>query len=163
MRRSFLLIAVVLPLAGTACAHRSAPAQATQAAQTAAAPADSELARARRLWAEKGPKSYRYLYRASCFCYIRDELEIVVENGRMTSARRTKDGDWVAETFWVAFPTVEELFDAIEKARREGTPVEARYDPELGYPTDVTIGTMANDAGVRHILRALEPLGQRTI
>ena len=158
MRRSLLLIALVLPLAGTACAHRPAPAQ-TSTVSTA----DGELARARRLWAEKGPKSYRYLYQANCFCYIRDELEIVVEDGRMTSARRTGSGEWVAETFWVAFPTVDELFDAIEKARREGTPVEARYHPELGYPTDVTIGTMANDAGVRHVLRALEPLGQRTI
>lgn len=161
MRRSVFLIALVLPLAGTACAHRPAPAQTAQTTSVAAA--EAELARARRLWQEKGPRSYRYLYRADCFCYIRDELEIVVEEGRMTSARRRPSGEWVAETFWVAFPTVDELFDAIEKARREGTPVEARYDPELGYPTDVTIGTVANDAGVRHTLRALEPLGQRII
>jgi Family of unknown function (DUF6174) len=76
----------------------------------------------------------------------------------MTDVRKTDGDGGVPETFWVAFPTVDELFDQIEKARAEGTPVVARYDERLGYPVDVTIGSLAADAGIRHTLRDLEPL-----
>lgn len=171
------MIAVALAVAAAGCSRKPpayAPAMDSTGSDTAAvdtvpseaaapeAPApgtpQAELAAARRQWREKGPRDYRYVYQAVCMCYIRDKVRVTVENGRVTAARKVSDDDWMPETFWVAFPTVDRLFAQIEEALRGGTPVEARYDPALGYPVDVTIGTLADDAGVRHTLRALEPL-----
>ena len=161
MSRTFFSAAFLsLAVSGAVCSPAAAQQQASrqQTASNSTAPATSEVARMRRLWETKGPKQYTFVYRAACDCYIRDAVRVTVENGRLTAAKYTRDDDWVAETFWVAFPTVEELFDQIEKAEREGTPVQVRYDRELGYPIDVTIGTRARSAGVRHTLSDLEPL-----
>ncbi|HEX8694095.1 MAG TPA: DUF6174 domain-containing protein [Longimicrobium sp.] len=116
-----------------------------------------ELIAMRQRWEAQGIDDYRYRYFATCFCLFDEEVMITVEDRRITSVRLVKNGEAVPREDWWLFPTVDELFARLASAQRSGTYNDAVFHPRLGYPMTATIGTLENDAGVRHQLRDLEP------
>ena len=104
-------------------------------------------------------ENYRYDFKQVCFC-LQDQIQpvtIAVRDGKVVSVRSRETGaDLTRRGNW---PTIDDLFDRIEAARRQGTkPLIVELDRELGYPTLVEIGTLANDAGVRYLSSNLRPL-----
>jgi len=112
----------------------------------------------RQRWEAQGIDDYRYRYQPICFCGFTDEVVITVKDRRIESVRLVKNGEAVPSSQWRIFPTVDELFAHLAAAQQSGTYTDAVYHPELGYPIVATIGTLENDAGVRHTLRDLEPI-----
>ena len=50
--------------------------------------------------------------------------------------------------------TIDQLFDDMELA----APTSVQYDPVLGYPVSIQIGTIANDAGLMYYIKDLQPI-----
>ena len=103
--------------------------------------------------------NYRYDFQQVCFC-LQDQIKpvtIAVRDGKVVAVRSRETGeDLTRRGNW---PTINDLYDRIDEARREGTThLVVELDPKLGYPTLVEIGTLSNDAGVRYVSSNLRPL-----
>jgi len=57
-------------------------------------------------------------------------------------------------------PTIDELSEVVENARRGDNNVEASFHPELGYPTEIHSSPKEQvlDAGIDYRARELRPL-----
>lgn len=112
-------------------------------------------------WAQAGPDSYRFNFRQECFC-VREQVQpvtIEVREGRISRVLAREGGHDLTGEANLRWPTVPELFARISEAQRDGVePLMVRYDPELGYPTRIEIGSLAADAGVIYTASDLEPL-----
>jgi hypothetical protein len=107
-------------------------------------------------WRADGPRSYDYEIRRTCFCVIDvvTPAQVEVRDGHVVGARALNDGRALALDL---FDPIDSLFAyAIDVARRGG-PVEVRYNARFGHPTFLEVGTLANDAGVRFEVGAVEP------
>jgi hypothetical protein len=65
---------------------------------------------------------------------------VAVEHGAVMARIYERTGGPVPPPYAALFPSVESLFASIETAGQQGTPVEVRYDPILGYPVRVALG-----------------------
>lgn len=144
---SFLAVAV---LAGCAPAAESM-------AQPAPA-ADTGWAAAKRTWEARRPAAYAYTLGVSCFCIHRGEYAVQVRDGRIVSVRDAATGAPADESRAQWIVTVDALFDQIRQAAERGTSLRVQYHPELGYPTEAEIGTLANDSGTLYRIENLRAL-----
>ena len=99
-----------------------------------------DLAAARSQWIAEAPGAYDFDYLRSCFCpdvflarvYVVDgavTLVVNLESSTPLSAERNDD-----------FPTVDQLFNELDEViRLEPHELEVRYDPQLGYPSFVSV------------------------
>jgi hypothetical protein len=117
-------------------------------------PTDLEAARA--YWESHDLERYRFDTQRLCFCHglMLEPVRISVEDGAITSVL-SRD-DWrplplPGEEGGVTWYTIEDLFDWIEEAMAMGQYLSVEYDPR-GYPADLTIGTMVNDAGTHYLV-----------
>jgi hypothetical protein len=121
----------------------------------------SELAAQARLWEAADLDSYRFEFQQQCFC-VREQVQPVTVEVRAGRIERVLSRDTGADLFSdpnLHWYTISDLFDLISEAQRNDTePLEVRYDPELGYPTHIEIGSLAADAGVIYTASDLEPL-----
>lgn len=95
----------------------------------------------RALWDEKGPASYQYTLRWSCFCGpdFTDPMRITVRDGAITSAVDVETGMPVDPATRRPL-TIEGLFDVIEDAyRKNAAKVDVTYDPTDGHPVSANI------------------------
>lgn len=110
---------------------------------------ERELEANRELWEAVGPASYVFDYHVVCYCppEITRAVMIEVEDDAVVAANYVDTGEPVDPFVPEEFPTVDDLFDEIESALA-GDPysLEAVYDPELGYPTQVFIDFEENIA-----------------
>lgn len=90
-------------------------------------------------WERNGLASYTWRVDRSCYCGAFGEAEIRVLDGEKVSVIRPGTGEPVppAEARW--FPTVDELFEVVEEARRDAHALEVEYDQETGAPLLVDI------------------------
>lgn len=119
---------------------------AIAAASTAlACDESSELAdrvkEARTLWAREGPPDYEMVLFHGCFCPPegRGPVVVTVVAGEVVSRVYVEGGADVGPDFEGLFPDVEGLFEVAAEAARRADRVEAEFDPELGFPTRLTI------------------------
>lgn len=110
----------------------------------------------RQRWEAQGLDDYRFTLARSCFCpeEATQPARVEVRGDRVvkvTSFRTGRDLDVRVGL------TVEQLFERIAAAERDGTYLEASYHSQRGYPVGAVIGTLANDAGVAYSLSDLEP------
>ena len=140
--RSFLLTLIVL--AGCATAPASQPASNAPERQ----------------WAASGPADYRYDFEQQCFCLREQTQPVTVEvrGGRVTRVVARETGQEVARGEPLRWHTVPGLFQLATEARGNGSEPRVTYDPRLGYPTRIEIGSLAADAGVIYIASNLRPL-----
>ncbi|HST59310.1 MAG TPA: DUF6174 domain-containing protein [Longimicrobium sp.] len=112
----------------------------------------------RGVWDAQDIDDYRFAYSRVCFCPQRSTVQVTVRDGRVTDVRQVNNGRPVPRENWVEFLTVDALFDAIAEAQARSEYTALKFHPTLGYPVEAEIGTLANDAGVRHLLSGLEPI-----
>jgi hypothetical protein len=103
---------------------------------------------------------YRFDFDRHCFCVPEavEPVTVEVRDGRVASVRSRRTGEELPRTASVPWYTIEDLFRLIRDAERAGTrPLVVRYHPQ-GYPTEIELGTLANDAGVRYSIENVVPL-----
>lgn len=109
----------------------------------------------REVWAAQDIDDYRFAYSRVCFCLQRGTVQVTVRDGQITDVRQVENGRRVPRENWSEFLTVDALFDEIAKAQARSEHTAVKFHPTLGYPVEAEIGTLANDAGVRHMLSGL--------
>jgi hypothetical protein len=86
--------------------------------------------------------SYVYDYRNGCFCVVDTtrQVRVSVRDGERFAVVDVESGVSVPPERWSDYLTVEEIFDAIQRAYDEGAAsVRVDYDDALGYPRDAFI------------------------
>ncbi|MBW3666391.1 MAG: hypothetical protein KY394_02225 [Actinobacteria bacterium] len=112
---------------------------------TAASGALEELEAARQRWSAAGLDDYRFTFQDDCGeCLPSSRLprEVVVRDGEASAPGQ---------------PTVDSLFDAVEKALADGSSVDVAYHPVLGYPEYIWIDREARvrDGGTHWLIHEL--------
>lgn len=119
------------------------------------------LAEHRARWEAQRIESYRFDFEQQCFC-AREQVQpvtIEVRSGRVARVVSRESGAEVPLAPPLQWPTIPELFDRIAEAEEsEVEPRAIRYDPRLGYPSHVEIGSLAADAGIVYTVSGLRPL-----
>jgi len=101
----------------------------------------AEVARNQAIWVVKGPANYRMTIERQCFC-PQAQYVITVADGVVTKV--TRDGDPVGPAEVQGLPkTVPELF-AVAAALPPEASATIEYDPDLGYPTRISVDPIAN-------------------
>ena len=104
-------------------------------------PQQNEWAAARARWEAADISSYTFEFRRLCFCGtdVTGRMRIEVEDGSVLMAVYVDTGEPVSSPA-VTPPTIDDLFAEIGDAiDRDAFSLIAEYDPELGYPIDVSI------------------------
>jgi hypothetical protein len=94
------------------------------------------LDRAEALWQERAPAAYRFDYQYACFC-PRIEARITVRGGEIEAVEVLGEAGHDPGHPW---PTIDSLFVRLRRTTRDlddGWNVDARYDAELGFPTEI--------------------------
>ena len=146
--RSFLLLALVVPLAVAACGSATDPV---------------EHATARFRWAQRGPADYRVTIRRSCGECLPSMMEpviVTVEDRVVTSRTYAATGAPVPDDLADVFPSVEQLLARIDEWRRRPVArLDVRYDRALGLPVEVAVDVDAEavDDEFAYTLTDLQP------
>ena len=134
---------LALVLAVTACSDTSDPGETFSDAEER--------------WESASLTSYVFTAERSCFCTEtgRGPVRVTVQNNAVTSVVMISTGAAVETEIWF---TIDGLFDLIrEQLQVLPSRLDAKFDPTLGYPTEVTYGTPENDGGgtifVRDVVR----------
>jgi hypothetical protein len=148
--------AVLLFLSASACFALAAAAQPT------------DLAAARNLWRRAAISDYEYGYRKYCACHPDSppETVVTVRGGAIVGVRH-RPVDSTNEVparagslqyYW----TIDELFELIDSAKRRGAAVQASYDRERGFPTEIHIDYDKNVIGdeLDVVLTTVTPLAR---
>lgn len=96
----------------------------------------------RNLWNQRNISNYRYTLSNSCFCLpdARGPVVIEVRNGQTTSITSVATDQPVDPQLFFAYDTIPKLFDVIQDAiKRRAYSLNVRYNPRLGYPTQIDI------------------------
>jgi len=101
-----------------------------------------ELESRREQWLQSGIQQYRMEFRASCFCGLEftELVTVDVLQDTVRSVTVVSTGLPVENLPLDTWPTVEELFAAVEQAIVENAhELQVTYDADLGYPAFVFI------------------------
>ena len=120
-------------------------------------PVPGEASVQRQVWEQQGIDDYRFVFGRDCFCNPLPVVRVDVRDGRVVAVREVESGRAVSRDRWPEIRTVDQAFDMIAQAQAAGETLEVEYHPTLGYPMRLTIGTLANDAGVAYQLDRLIP------
>lgn len=100
-----------------------------------------QLAANQALWLQKAPNDYVLTLERQCFCPSA-RYEITVRDGVVGMV--TKDGVAVGPAEVQGLPkTVPELF-ALVAALPAGAAADVSYDPDLGFPTNISVDSVPN-------------------
>ncbi|MCK6584440.1 MAG: DUF6174 domain-containing protein [Anaerolineales bacterium] len=107
--------------------------------------AGSEYDQNLKKWQEAEVSHYRYNLVIGCFCPFYQDMPLTVEvrNEEVVSITRV-DGTPVDASdpnheYYVKYATIDRLFAELESEMAEAEEVTAVYDPELGFPAEVSI------------------------
>ena len=99
-----------------------------------------DLAAARSQWLADAPGAYDFDYRRSCFCPDVFLARVYVVDGAVTLVVNLESSTPLPEERNDDFPTVDQLFNELDELiRLEPYQLEVRYDPQLGYPSFVSV------------------------
>jgi Family of unknown function (DUF6174) len=104
--------------------------------------AQSELDRNWDRFERSAPLSYSYIVRVDCECPsdVTRPVTVWVDRGTIEYLLYEDDGRPVPFSYANSFPSVEQLFDAIQDGiDRRADYIDVDYDPTYGYPTNVYI------------------------
>lgn len=99
-----------------------------------------ELAAARSVWIAAAPATYEFTYLRLCFCPNVSPARILVDGGLVIRVIDVESSETLPAERNTEFPTIEELFIELDDLiRLEPFELEVQYDPELGYPSFVSV------------------------
>jgi hypothetical protein len=136
------------------------PVPSPPAAESAAGAPSERTTAARQAWGAREIRTYIFAMEITCVCVHRGRYDVVVQDGKLFTVRDPGTGQLSPESRVEWILTVDQLFERMGQAEQLGTAVRAVYDVNLGYPSLVEIGTMADDTGTRYRiweLREIEP------
>ena len=90
----------------------------------------------------EAPLSYTYTVRVACECPtdVTRPVTVWVDRGSIEYLLYEDDGRPVPFSYSNSFPSIEQLFDAIQDGiDRQADRIDVEYDPTYGYPTSVYI------------------------
>ncbi len=98
-----------------------------------------QLDRARRDWNDILIRDYEYVVRRSCYCNLSGvAVRVTVRNDYVVGLTRDATGESISLSYAYQFPTIDGLFSRIQHAIDDRAyRVEASYDTQYGFPTDV--------------------------
>ena len=126
----------------------------------------SRLEDNKRLWRKASVDSYQIEYFKGCYCLwvgrarivVRDDtVHAVLDPASGDTLRHPQSGEPMFELYPELFPTVEELFEIVEKAIGTGADeLEVEYDDRRGFPEriDIDYYRHAIDDEVTHAVSA---------
>jgi hypothetical protein len=145
---SFLLtVAASVTLSAASCTPAADPALRDEGVDGSGS--EESLRQRWAQWQATRIRSYGFNLERSCFCPVEaiTPARVDVRDGRVVSVRDLIDGHALSIQ---SVPTIDSLFRwAIREAGQNGH-VEVTYDPLLGHPVRLVIGTLANDAGTAY-------------
>jgi hypothetical protein len=162
--RTYLAVALVATVAAGACRESSIPSglhaqQITVSADTITGSGQlNELQQKRAAWVARGINDYRVQLQIVCFCGGDIRRPVLVEVRRGVVAKVWDLETAKPVTNLEPYPSITALFDRAIEQRSGGGHVAVTYDRELGFPTRIEIGTLANDAGTEFQLGAFTRL-----
>ena len=108
----------------------------------------SEISAHRTEWTQRAPAAYEYDYRLTGFfiSFAGREIHVVVRDGVVQSATDVATGEPMAGPL-TTWPTVAALFDEVTKAADAGMLRGVRFDPVLGYPTEIDLNGPPDASG----------------
>jgi hypothetical protein len=124
----------------------SNPAQVLPAPLAATA---ASVSVARERWRAHGARAYTWRVTRTCYC-AGATLDIGVEAGAVTNVAVVDPGrqdSYSHEAAQEDALTIDDLFNHIETAIRNGDAVFATFDADLGYPTSATLTSKLPDGG----------------
>lgn len=101
-----------------------------------------ELRQNRERWAGRNIPNYRYALQIICFCppEFRQAVVIEVRDNTMVSITSALDSTPVDSQGFEHTDTIDKLFGIIQEALdNEAYSIEAKYDPDFGYPRRIFI------------------------
>lgn len=113
-------------------------------------PAD-RLERNRQRWADQGQANYAYTVGVGCFCptWLVQPARVVVRADTVAAVRDPSTGEPLQDPSTdepltdaqrEAFPTIDGLFDMVERAVRENADrLDVRYDSRFGHPREIGV------------------------
>ena len=112
-------------------------------------PLQTELDLNRQLWESKAINGYHFEHRWICFC-IQDfvtPVDVTVDGSEIVEVRYLDDEPHRRAPDAAQYYTIPGLFNLIQNAIDTGAySLEAQYDAEFGYPTEVFIDYVSNIA-----------------
>ena len=118
-----------------------------------------ELDLHRSQWQEAGIDGYGMRESLSCLCVLplQGEVDLQVRDGVVVSATYVESGEAVDSQYVESFLTVEEIFDYIQESiLHRPAFMRAEYDPDLGYPVDVYVDSLASVGDDEFGIRVLD-------
>ena len=119
--------------------------------------AQAELDKHRALWAASRAGDYSFVLAPMCFCpreYVQP-VRIRVANGVVASVTYVESGKTPEHDGFGRYVTVDGLFAVIQEGiDRKASRITVSYDPEIGYPKDVSIDYVANMADEEYAFTA---------
>lgn len=104
----------------------------------------TSLRAARARWASSGIDSYELTVRRLCFCGFVEPVRVKVVNGAIVSRTVVTTGEPVPELFASYYPDVPGLFAIVEEAANEADDLDTEFDPNYGYPAEISIDWWEN-------------------
>src|SRR3569833_1275712 len=103
----------------------------------------------RQRWRAHNFHNYQFTLGYDCFCVANHALSVLVLRDTIYSVTDVTTGQAISRTRGM---TIEDLFEVIERGLENDVPVEASFDPELGYPRTIAYNRpgMAYDAGASY-------------
>ncbi|MBE9205146.1 hypothetical protein IQ244_01060 [Nostoc sp. LEGE 06077] len=96
----------------------------------------------RQLWNQQRLANYRFTFSRSCFCLPKatQPVVITVRNGQVASITAVNNNEPVDAELFQQYNTIPKLFGIIDDAiTRKASSLTVKYDPQLGYPTQINI------------------------
>ncbi|MBD1911715.1 MULTISPECIES: DUF6174 domain-containing protein [unclassified Leptolyngbya] len=159
--QSFLLLAPALAQAPSRTQVQIGPSETSQVINRAS----RDIRAQQRLWTGQRLRDYRYVLEVSCFCAeeVRQPVVIEVRDGIPTSYTYESTGQPANPTYFENYSTVPKLFNLVRAALyRNPNSLNVQFNPEFGYPTQITIdySAMMADEEIYLTIRDLQPLQQ---
>ncbi|MEO7964259.1 MAG: DUF6174 domain-containing protein, partial [Gemmatimonadaceae bacterium] len=100
-----------------------------------------QLSSARRDWDDVFIRDYEYVVRRDCYClWSGSAIRVTVRNDFVVAITRESTGEPISLSNSYVFPTIDGIFSHIQSAiDSRAYRVEASYDSQYGFPTDVYI------------------------
>ncbi len=116
---------------------------------SATATRERQLQVRRDAWAAERLTSYEYDYQLGQGWFINFSgrwIHLVVREDTVRSATDVATGQPMPEPLAI-WPTIDRLFDEAQQAAASGTLTAIRYDPQLGYPTEIDLSGPPDASG----------------
>ncbi len=94
----------------------------------------------RSVWLDAALPDYEFTWQRMCFCPLLPPVRVLVDGNAIVRVADAETSAPLPADRHDDFPTIDALFDELEELiRRDPHRLEVTYDPELGYPSSVSV------------------------